>query len=156
MRYNYEHGPSSLHDPSELPEQRCSGQLDDLLGEGLVVCQCGCGSSCRAHGGERGVHARWLGGLRYKWRRLRRRRRHRRQWYEWWCQLLWCEQRYGERQCGWRMRGGWGPYRCMAGDISSASGYATADESLATGSTWYGSIVSSRLEITVPVFLLIL
>ena len=28
---------------SELPEHLCSGQLDGLLGEGLIVCQCGRG-----------------------------------------------------------------------------------------------------------------
>ena len=30
---------------SELPEHLCSGQFDGLLGEGLVVCQCGRGGS---------------------------------------------------------------------------------------------------------------
>ena len=30
---------------SELPEHLCSGQLDGLLGEGLVACQCG---GCKA------------------------------------------------------------------------------------------------------------
>ena len=73
---------------SELPEHLCSGKLDGLLGEGLVVCQCGRGGSRRAHGGgsrrahggERGVRARRLGGLRRKWRQLRLqpRRGHRR------------------------------------------------------------------------------
>ena len=65
---------------SELPEHRCSDQLDGLLGEGLVVCQCGCGGSRLAHGGERGVRARRLGGLRRKLRQLRLqpRRGHRR------------------------------------------------------------------------------
>ena len=37
---------------SELPEHLCSGQLDSLLGEGLIVCQCGRGSSRLVHGGE--------------------------------------------------------------------------------------------------------
>ena len=37
---------------SELPEHLCSGQLDGLLGEGLLVCQCGRGGSRRAHGGS--------------------------------------------------------------------------------------------------------
>ena len=60
---------------SELPEHLCSGQLDSLLGEGLVVWQCGRGCSCKAHGGERGVPARRLGGLRHKWRKLRLQRR---------------------------------------------------------------------------------
>ena len=65
---------------SELPEHLCSGKLDGLLSEGLVVCQCGRGGSRRAHGGERGVRARRLGGLRRKWRQLRLqpRRGHRR------------------------------------------------------------------------------
>ena len=30
---------------NELPEHLCSGQLDGLLGEGFIVCQCGHGSS---------------------------------------------------------------------------------------------------------------
>ena len=56
---------------SELPENLCSSQLDGLLGEDLVVCQCGHGGSRRAHGGERRVRARRLGELRRKWRQLR-------------------------------------------------------------------------------------
>ena len=48
---------------TELPEHLCSGQLDRLLGEGLVVCQCGRGGSRQAHGGERGVRAHQIGGL---------------------------------------------------------------------------------------------
>ena len=63
---------------SELPEHLCSGQLDGLLGEGLVACQCGRGS------------------------------------------------------------------------------YSTAVESLATGSNWYGSTVSSTLEIIIPFFFAII
>ena len=56
---------------SELPEHLCSGQLDGLLGEDLVVCQCSHGGSRRAHGGKRGVRARRLRGLRRKWQQLR-------------------------------------------------------------------------------------
>ena len=56
---------------SELSEHLCSGQLDGLLGESLVVCQCGRGGFRRVHGDEQGVSARWLGGLRRKWRQLR-------------------------------------------------------------------------------------
>ena len=37
---------------SELTEHLCSGQLDGLLGEGLIVRQCGRDGSHRAHGGE--------------------------------------------------------------------------------------------------------
>ena len=37
------------HTDSELPEHPCSSQLDGLLGEGLVVCQCGRGGSRPAH-----------------------------------------------------------------------------------------------------------
>ena len=42
-----------------------------LLGEGLVVCQCGRGSFRQAHGGERGVRAHRLGRVQRKWRQLR-------------------------------------------------------------------------------------
>ena len=95
---------------SELPEHLCSGQLDGLLGEGLVVCQCGRGGSRRAHGGKRGVHARRLGGLRRKWRQLRLqpRRRYRRQ------RCGWCRRHEQQRRV-WRQRGGQGPYRCIYG-----------------------------------------
>ena len=65
-------GLSDTMRQSELQEHLCSGQLDGLLGEGLVVWLCNCGGSRRAHGGERGVRARQLGGLQYKWRQLRR------------------------------------------------------------------------------------
>ena len=37
---------------SELPEHLCSSQLDGLLGEGLVICQCDRGGSCRVHSGN--------------------------------------------------------------------------------------------------------
>ena len=93
---------------SELPEHLCSGQLDSLLSEDLVVCQCGRSGSCRAHGGKRGVRARRLGGLRCKWRqlrlqprrghrRLRRRRQHWRQRCGRWRWWLGREQQHGER-----------------------------------------------------------
>ena len=103
---------------SELPEHLCSGQLDGLLGEGLIVCQCGRGGFRRAHGEE--------------------------------CVLA---GSYRAEGCspdggtgGSDVGGGVGDWdagsgeavedpRCTgAGDPSSASGYATADESLATGS----------------------
>ena len=50
----------------ELPEHLYSSQLDDLLGKGLDVWKCGCGSSWRAHGGEQGVRACRSRGLRHK------------------------------------------------------------------------------------------
>ena len=39
-------GLSDTMQHSELPEHPYSGQLDGLLGERLVVCQCGHGGSC--------------------------------------------------------------------------------------------------------------
>ena len=48
---------------SELPNHLCSGQLDGLLGERLVVWQCGRGGSWQVHGRERGMRARQLRGL---------------------------------------------------------------------------------------------
>ena len=60
---------------SELSEHMCSGELDGLLGEGLVDCQCDRGGSHRVHGGERGVRAHWLRGLLRIWRQLRLQRR---------------------------------------------------------------------------------
>ena len=85
-------GLSDTVQHSELPEHLCSGQLDGLLGEGLVACQCGHGSSRQAHSGKRGVCVSRLGGMQRKWqqlrqhprwgyRRLQHRRRHRRQRY---------------------------------------------------------------------------
>ena len=126
---------------SELPEHLSSSQLDGLLGEGLVVWQCGCGGSRQAHGGERGVRARQLRGLQRRWWQLRLQLKtgalevatqaaalEAAMWVVASVTVTGAAKRVeaARRSRTLGVRG--------AGDGSSASGNATADESLATDS----------------------